>query len=119
MTTYAGPFSTEDYAYAPDQSAAWGVALFTPYNVQEIEERDFGRGPLLWDADPDVCCAAFQLGACPHTEGEDAEWDTEDALEPTWGETIAAWDPDTDGQGWAGLNAALDRLVQEGADEPF
>ena len=25
-------------------------------------------GPVLWDADPDVCCAAAQLGACPHTE---------------------------------------------------
>lgn len=45
----------------------------------EIEERDFGRGPLLWDADPDVCCAAFQLGACVHTEAfseEDwADWE--------------------------------------------
>lgn len=30
---------------------------------------DEGAGPLLWDADPDVCCAAFQLGACQHTEG--------------------------------------------------
>jgi hypothetical protein len=38
-------------------------------NMHEQEERDFGRGPLLWDADPDVCCAAFQLGACIHTEG--------------------------------------------------
>jgi hypothetical protein len=25
----------------------------------------------LWDADPDVCCAAFQLGACAHTESFD------------------------------------------------
>jgi hypothetical protein len=24
----------------------------------------------LWDADPTVCCAAFQLGACVHTEGD-------------------------------------------------
>ena len=24
--------------------------------------------PELWDADPDVCCAAYQLGACEHTE---------------------------------------------------
>ena len=38
-------------------------------NAHEQEERDFGRGPALWDADPDVCCAAFQLGACEHTEG--------------------------------------------------
>lgn len=36
----------------------------------EIEEQDFGRDGGLWDADPDVCCAAFQLGACEHTEGE-------------------------------------------------
>lgn len=33
-----------------------------------LEEIDFGQGPELWDADPDVCCAAYQLGACPHTE---------------------------------------------------
>lgn len=37
-------------------------------NQHEQEERDFGRGPILWDADPSVCCAAFQLGACSHTE---------------------------------------------------
>lgn len=34
----------------------------------EIPESD--PGPVLWDADPDVCCAAFQLGACSHTEHE-------------------------------------------------
>ena len=42
------------------------------------EERELDRqgpGPRLWDADPDVCCAAFQLGACPHTE---ADYDYED-----------------------------------------
>lgn len=32
----------------------------------------------LWDADPDVCCAAFQLGACAHTEGFEQEDDDED-----------------------------------------
>lgn len=37
----------------------------------EIEEQEFGQGPRLWDADPDVCCAAFQLGACAHTEAFD------------------------------------------------
>ena len=36
--------------------------------VQEREEIEFQFGPRLWDADPDVCCAAFQLGACEHTE---------------------------------------------------
>jgi hypothetical protein len=37
-------------------------------NLHEIEELEFGRDGGLWDADPDVCCAAFQLGACAHTE---------------------------------------------------
>lgn len=27
--------------------------------------------PVLWDATPGVCCAAFQLGACIHTEYND------------------------------------------------
>lgn len=47
-------------------------------NLHELEERDLGRGPLLWDADPDVCCAAFQLGACRHTEYFDEERDLDD-----------------------------------------
>lgn len=38
------------------------------YGIQAIEEAEFGRGPVLWDADPTVCCAAYQLGACVHTE---------------------------------------------------
>ena len=38
-----------------------------------VEERHFG-GVALWDAAPDVCCAAFQLGACAHTEA----WDEDD-----------------------------------------
>lgn len=42
------------------------------------------------------------------------EFDRED--EPTWNEAIKAWDPDTDGQGWAGLNKAADRLAQANAD---
>lgn len=42
-----------------------------------IEELDYeaSRGDRLWTADPDVCCAAFQLGACPHTEAFDPEFD--------------------------------------------
>lgn len=46
-------------------------------DIHEREEQDFGRGPRLWDADPDVCCAAFQLGACEHTEGlaDDAQYE--------------------------------------------
>lgn len=31
----------------------------------------------LWDATPGVCCAAFQLGACPHTEAFDYEDEAE------------------------------------------
>lgn len=40
-------------------------------NLHEQEEIEFGNGPRLWDADPNVCCAAFQLGACVHTEQYD------------------------------------------------
>jgi len=36
-----------------------------PHLAEELAYRD---GPRPWDADPDVCCAAFQLGACVHTE---------------------------------------------------
>ena len=36
-----------------------------PHLIEELEMRDT---PRLWDADPDVCCAAFQLGAREHTE---------------------------------------------------
>ena len=39
------------------------------YNIQEQEEIDFQFGPRIWDADPDVCCAYFQTGACEHSEG--------------------------------------------------
>ena len=38
------------------------------YFIADPREDEFGFGPRLWDADPDVCCAAFQLGACIHTE---------------------------------------------------
>lgn len=40
-------------------------------NLHEIEDQEFGQSGALWDADPDVCCAAFQLGACAHTEAFD------------------------------------------------
>ena len=46
--------------------------MIHPY---EIEEREYRDGPRLWDADPDVCCAAFQLGACAHTEAEAIDYD--------------------------------------------
>ena len=38
------------------------------FNPHLQEEMDFAFGPRLWDATPGVCCAAFQLGACSHTE---------------------------------------------------
>lgn len=41
----------------------------------EVEEAEFAMGPRLWDASPGVCCAAFQLGACCHTEAYDADID--------------------------------------------
>lgn len=49
-------------------------------SVHEAEEAEFGFGPRLWDADPEVCCAAFQLGACIHTEGDypEADWTPEE-----------------------------------------
>jgi hypothetical protein len=44
----------------------------------EIEEREMQFGARLWDATPGVCCAAFQLGACEHTESYDPyDFDTE------------------------------------------
>lgn len=48
-------------------------------NAHEIEEQEFGRSGALWDADPEVCCAAFQLGACEHTE---APYEDPEDLEP-------------------------------------
>lgn len=41
-----------------------------------------GPGPRLWDAGEGVCCAAYQLGACCHTEADDAEFYAE--LEAEW-----------------------------------
>lgn len=35
----------------------------------------------LWDADPTVCCAAAQLGACPHSEDAAYEAALEDEAE--------------------------------------
>lgn len=45
-----------------------------------MRDDDFEFGPKLWDATPGVCCAAFQLGACVHTESDLAQWDM--AFEP-------------------------------------
>lgn len=50
----------------------------TYLHPHEAEEREFAMGPRLWDADPEVCCAAFQLGACSHTEaGQPDGYDVE------------------------------------------
>jgi hypothetical protein len=68
-------------------------------NLHEIEEAEFGRGPRLWDADPDVCCAAFQLGACVHTEA-DLDYGFEELLDT--------------------FEATLDALVAvDSSEEPF
>jgi hypothetical protein len=45
----------------------------TATHPHEIEEMEARFGPRLWDATPGVCCAAFQLGACAHTEAFDPE----------------------------------------------
>lgn len=63
---------------------------------------DMGLGPRLWDATPGVCCAAYQLGACPHTEG----FDPYDA------------DDDDDREAAAAEHAAIMATVIA-ADEPF
>lgn len=70
-------------------------------NLHEIEEMEYAasRGDRLWDADPDVCCGAFQLGACVHTESyeydeyveallaDEADWVPEEAqVEGDWAE---------------------------------
>lgn len=36
----------------------------------ELEEIEYRSGPVLWDATPGVCCAAYQLGCCDHTEAQ-------------------------------------------------
>lgn len=43
--------------------------------------------PILWDATPGVCCAAFQLGACQHTEG----FSDEDPVPYTLASGSIAW----------------------------
>ena len=56
----------------------------------ELEEQEFGRGSRLWDADPDVCCAAFQLGACSHTEAAAYQYEDDDPADHV---AIAVADP--------------------------
>lgn len=66
-----GCFATLDEALDALEAAAGHSASYPVPHPHSVEELEFGRGPRLWDADPDVCCAAFQLGACSHTEDVD------------------------------------------------
>lgn len=53
----------------------------------EVEELEMQFGARLWDATPGVCCAAFQTGACNHTEAyDDADYDADrdEALFAGW-----------------------------------
>lgn len=76
-------------------------------NLHEIEEAEYQFGPRMWDADPDVCCAYFQTGACEHTEFDDYEPTAEElaADEAEWQARLAA-DPVL-----AAESARIDRLV--------
>ena len=44
----------------------------------ELEEIEYRSGPVLWDATPGVCCAAYHLGACDHTEAWDSDFYAEE-----------------------------------------
>lgn len=48
-----------------------------------VEDQDFDIGPALWDAGEGVCCAAFQLGACAHTEGGEGGYDSDPLTDQT------------------------------------
>lgn len=74
----------------------------------ELEEMDFG--PRLWDATPGVCCAAFQLGACAHTEGGDYGWDPTDEELAADAQCMAAWDAE---------QASLASRLSDTGEEPF
>lgn len=53
-------------------------------------EDEFTGGPRLWTADPTACCAAYQLGACSHTEAfEYAESEPEAPLSAR--EKVETW----------------------------
>lgn len=101
--------------------------MFTTYQeaaesglLLELELRDEadGPGPRLWDADPDVCCAAFQLGACCHTEADESEFYAE--LEAEWRrenpEEAAA--QDAAHEAWLAEQAELE-AARYGTEEPF
>lgn len=76
------------------------------FHPDDIED---GFGPRLWDATPGVCCAAFQLGACSHTEDFDyaASGEAHYAAAPTM-EYVAKF-PDV-----AGATSFADRMNEGG-----
>lgn len=87
------------------------MSLNHPMNEQEREEAEFGYGPRLWDATPGVCCAAYQLGACEHTEVFDPahDIDVEDVVDGRQSEMLTHRIPAPVG-GWGNF---------DDADEPF
>lgn len=76
----------------------------------ELERREDaeGPGPLLWDANPDVCCAAYQLGACDHTEAFSSE---------DYADQEAAWRRDFPAEAAAADEAHEAFLVAQAARE--
>lgn len=90
-------------------------------NLHEMEEIEYRFGPRLWDAGEGVCCAAFQLGACSHTE----DFDPDEAFagsDPSWDEFEAESLAAMAAAGYAGANI---RKTADGEievftdDEPF
>ncbi len=63
-------YTNEAYELAQERNEP---ALIVPAYEDTFE------GPRLWDAGEGVCCAAYQLGACQHTEN--AAQDAQDALD--------------------------------------
>lgn len=71
VKTIQPPYDWDTMERAYDAEQAERAANFGHLEFDE-------RNPILddgglWDADPDVCCAAFQTGACSHTEGWEYE----------------------------------------------
>lgn len=88
--------------------------------LAELERREEleGPGPRLWDADPGVCCAAFQLGACCHTEADESEFYAE--LEAEWRRDFPEEAAEADARHAAWLAAEEAReAARWGVEEPF
>ena len=76
-------------------------------NIHEAEEIEFGSGPRLWDADPSVCCAAFQLGACKHTEDFEQEEEPHRYAVTSFGGFHRSWE-----NSWFDATATAERYAQ-------